>query len=98
VRLILKPNKSSKLKKDCDYSAYVSFAEEEEAAVAILCLDNSYINNCLIKASYGTTKYCTNVIKNSICKVPDCHYLHSFAKSSDLISRVNFLFLLFRNV
>jgi CCR4-NOT transcription complex subunit 4 len=84
-------------KKKNEYSAYISYAEEDEAAIAILCLDNSYINNCLIKASYGTTKYCINVMRNSICKVTDCHYLHTFANCSNLIYRVK-SYLMYRIV
>ena len=40
------------------YSAYVTYSKPYEASIAILALDNIYIDNHLIRASFGTTKYC----------------------------------------
>jgi len=38
------------------YSAYVTYSSPEEASLAILSLDNTIVDNHLIRASYGTTK------------------------------------------
>jgi len=36
-----------------------------------------------VKASYGTTKYCTFYLKDQTCPNTDCLYLHHQAKDSD---------------
>ena len=69
------------------YSCYITYSNETESSLAILTLENSIIDNHLIKASYGTTKYCSNFLKNSICMNKDCVYLHSIADSCDILSR-----------
>lgn len=38
------------------YSAHVTYFSEKEASIAILAMDNTLIDNHLIRASYGTTK------------------------------------------
>ena len=38
------------------YSAHVTYSNEKEASIAILAMDNSVIDNHIIRASYGTTK------------------------------------------
>lgn len=38
------------------YSAHITYSNEKEASIAILAMDNSIIDNHLIRASYGTTK------------------------------------------
>jgi CCR4-NOT transcription complex subunit 4 len=39
------------------FSAYVTYAKPHEASIAILSLDNIIIDDHLIRASFGTTKY-----------------------------------------
>lgn len=39
------------------YSAYITFSTEIEAALAILAVDQFEYKKCILKASYGTTKY-----------------------------------------
>ena len=54
---------SSKVNRDNNrptFSAYITYSNETESSLAILTLENSIIDNHLIKASYGTTKYCSN--------------------------------------
>jgi len=41
------------------YSAYVTYSKPYEASIAILSLDDKMIDNHLIRASFGTTKYCS---------------------------------------
>ena len=69
------------------YSCYVTYSSYEESSLAILSLDNAIIDNHVIKASYGTTKYCTNFLKNSVCLNEECLYLHEIADEEDIISR-----------
>lgn len=69
------------------YSCYVTYSSYEESSLAILSLDNAIIDNHVIKASYGTTKYCNNFLKNSVCLNEECLYLHEIADEEDIISR-----------
>lgn len=39
------------------YSAYITYSKPYEASIAILSLDNMIIDDHLIRASFGTTKY-----------------------------------------
>ena len=69
------------------YSCYVTYSNDSESSLAILALDNAIIDNHIIKASYGTTKYCLNFLKNSKCLNKDCLFLHKFANDEDIISK-----------
>ena len=40
------------------YSAYITYSSFEEASYALLSIDNNYYDGNLLRASYGTTKYC----------------------------------------
>ena len=39
------------------YGAYVTYTEAKEAALAILGIEQHTMNNRLLRASFGTTKY-----------------------------------------
>lgn len=69
------------------YSAYVTFSKPSEASIAILSLDETMIDNHLIRASFGTTKYCSFFLKGIECNNKDCLYLHKFAEDADIIKR-----------
>jgi CCR4-NOT transcription complex subunit 4 len=53
----------------------------------MISLENASIDNHMFKASYGTTKYCSNFLRNTLCMNKDCLYLHSLADEGDIISR-----------
>ena len=69
------------------YSVYVTYSKPYEASIAILALDNIYIDNHLIRASFGTTKYCQFFLKGLECTNKDCLFLHKCANESDIIKR-----------
>ena len=69
------------------YSCHITFSNSSESSLCILALDNMIIDNHIIKASYGTTKYCLNYLKNNVCHNKYCLYLHERANKNDLISR-----------
>ena len=69
------------------YSCHITFSNSSESSLAILALDNIEIDNHIIKASYGTTKYCLNYLKNNSCNNKYCLYLHGRVNNDDLISR-----------
>ena len=69
------------------YSGYVTYSKPLEASLAILALDNIVVDNHLIRASFGTTKYCSFYLKNMECTNKDCLFLHKRASESDIIKR-----------
>ena len=69
------------------YSAYVTFSKPSEASIAILSLDDTTIDNHLIRASFGTTKYCSYFLKGIDCSNKECVFLHKKADDNDIIKR-----------
>lgn len=70
------------------FSAYVSYQSYQEAAIAILSVDNIVVDNHLLRASFGTTKYCSFFLKGADCPNKDCLYLHELSKENNVIHRV----------
>mmetsp|Transcript_21881 Transcript_21881/g.52907 ORF Transcript_21881/g.52907 Transcript_21881/m.52907 type:complete len:867 (+) Transcript_21881:104-2704(+) len=68
-------------------SAYVTFAHKEDALSCILALDGFYHDGRNIRASYGTSKYCSAFIKNVRCNNPDCTYLHHMGDAEDTFTK-----------
>ena len=69
------------------YSAYVTYSKPSEASIAILSLDNIKIDNHVIRASFGTTKYCSYYLKGIECNNKECLFLHKKADENDIIKR-----------
>ena len=68
-------------------SAYLTFENEEQAAYCILSVDSIKINNQLVRAFFGTTKYCTHFLNNFKCfNEEKCMFLHHVADSNDIIN------------
>ena len=84
-------NKTKAYNKDSpngpSYSAYVTFSTPSEASVAILALDGVCVDNHNIRASFGTTKYCSFFLKGIECNNKDCVFLHEIAENSEIIKR-----------
>jgi len=57
-------------------SAYVTYYKSEDALRAIQVVNNIFIDGRTLKASLGTTKYCSHFMKNQACPKNDCMYLH----------------------
>ncbi|XP_076010297.1 CCR4-NOT transcription complex subunit 4 [Genypterus blacodes] len=57
-------------------SAYVTYLRSEDALRAIQCVNNVVVDGRTLKASLGTTKYCSHFLKSMLCPKPDCMYLH----------------------
>ena len=68
------------------YSAYITYSNEIEAALAVLCVDSLLINGKIIRVFFGTTKYCINFLNNIKCPNLDkCMFLHQLASDKDII-------------
>jgi hypothetical protein len=46
-------------------------------------VNNIFIDGRTLKASLGTTKYCSHFMKNQTCPKHDCMYLHELGKTAD---------------
>lgn len=57
-------------------SAYVTYIRGEDALRAIQSVNNIVVDGRTLRASLGTTKYCSHFMKNQPCPKPDCMYLH----------------------
>lgn len=65
------------------YSAYLTFSNDIEASIAILAVDQYSFFDRMIRASYGTTKYCTFFLRDQPCPNSECLYLHTTGKDQD---------------
>ncbi|KAJ1352291.1 hypothetical protein KIN20_008592 [Parelaphostrongylus tenuis] len=63
------------------HTAYVTFSKVEEALKAIQAVSNAQLDGRIVKASLGTTKYCSSFLRSQKCFKPDCMYLHEIADS-----------------
>lgn len=52
-----------------------------------MALEGAEIDGQILKASYGTTKYCINFLKNSVCHNSECIYLHHYEGPNNILSR-----------
>jgi len=68
-------------------SAYVTFVHKEDAKAAIQALDGYWLDQHLLRASFGTTKYCNNFIRGVPCSNPECVYLHDFGDDDDRFTK-----------
>ncbi|EPQ28574.1 uncharacterized protein PFL1_03878 [Pseudozyma flocculosa PF-1] len=89
--LISKRTTASKLVMGTSESAigvYVTYHRKEDAAKAIVAIDGSKgSDGKVIRASYGTTKYCTTYLRNLPCTNPGCTYLHEPGEEADSFTK-----------
>ena len=68
------------------FSVYITFSDEKEAAIAILCVDSLIIEGKIVRAFYGTTKYCNYFLNNVACpNEHKCIFLHKLVTDEDII-------------
>jgi CCR4-NOT transcription complex subunit 4 len=73
------------------YCAYVTYAEEDSAALAVLvrdwlmqALNNFVFDGSRIYASYGTNKYCSAFVRFGKCKKAECPFLHTIERHKEI--------------
>ena len=87
IKKIVLASKTDKITKKKTNSAYLTFETNEQAAYCILSVDSIKINDLLVRAFFGTTKYCNHFLRNYHCFNEDkCMFLHYLAEQSDIIS------------
>ena len=68
-------------------SAYITFRNNEDALECIYSLENFSLDGNQLKASFGTTKYCSSFLRGMKCTNPDCMYLHHSGDQGDSFSK-----------
>ena len=87
ITKIILTNKIDKKTKKRANSAYITFSTYEQAAYAILSVDSIKIDNQLVRAFFGTTKYCNHFLNNFKCfNSEKCMFLHYIADKNDIIA------------
>ncbi|KAJ1799650.1 transcriptional repressor general negative regulator of transcription subunit 4 [Coemansia sp. RSA 2399] len=66
---------------------YVTYATKEESTRAINAVDGSMIENRVLRATFGTTKYCSYYLRNIPCQNPNCMYLHEPGEEADSFTK-----------
>ena len=86
IKIVLVSKEDKILKKKTN-SAYLTFETKEQAAYCILSVDSIKISNHLVRAFFGTTKYCNHFLNNYHCfNEEKCMFLHQLADASDIIN------------
>ncbi|KAJ2088957.1 transcriptional repressor general negative regulator of transcription subunit 4 [Coemansia sp. RSA 986] len=66
---------------------YVTYATKEESTRAINAVDGSMLENRVLRATFGTTKYCSYYLRNIPCQNPNCMYLHEPGEEADSFTK-----------
>ncbi|OEL34177.1 hypothetical protein BAE44_0004804, partial [Dichanthelium oligosanthes] len=66
---------------------YITYAKEEEAIRCIQAVHNFVLEGKVLRACFGTTKYCHAWLRNMICGNPDCLYLHEVGGQEDSFTK-----------
>ncbi|XP_023636120.1 uncharacterized protein LOC17876101 isoform X2 [Capsella rubella] len=68
-------------------SVYITYGKEEEAVRCIQAVHGFTLDGKLLKACFGTTKYCHAWLRNVACVNPDCLYLHEVGSQEDSFTK-----------
>lgn len=68
-------------KRSC--AVYVTYRNRPDARRAILDINDCIFEGRRLRASYGTTKYCANLLKGVKCTNKACYYLHERGAAED---------------
>jgi len=68
-------------------SAYITYFRNKDAHAAIKAVDGIVLDGRLLRASFGTTKYCSYFLRNVRCPNPDCMYLHELGNDVDSFTK-----------
>ncbi len=55
---------------------YVTYARKEDAALCISTIDGSVNGDRVLRAQFGTTKYCSAFLRGETCTNKNCSFLH----------------------
>ena len=72
-------------------SAYVTYHRREDAARCIKGVDGTTLDGKVLRACFGTTKYCNAFLRYQQCSNPDCLYLHDMGSEDDSFTKEEML-------
>jgi len=79
-------SKEDEITKKKQNSAYITFSNNKEAAMAILNFDSILIGENLVRAFFGTSKYCIHFLNNLECfNKEKCMFVHQLANENDYL-------------
>ncbi|CAI5733848.1 unnamed protein product [Peronospora destructor] len=87
VKAVVNKSHLSADRSNATASAYITFANKEDALCCILAIDGYYLDGSVLRASFGTTKYCNFFLRNMQCNNPDCLYLHELGDEEDSFTK-----------
>ncbi|KAH0263638.1 hypothetical protein KCU71_g20348, partial [Aureobasidium melanogenum] len=62
---------------------YVTYARKQDAASCIAAVDGSQNGDRVLRAQFGTTKYCSAYLRNEQCTNRNCMFLHEPGEEND---------------
>ncbi|KAJ3269961.1 transcriptional repressor general negative regulator of transcription subunit 4 [Terramyces sp. JEL0728] len=62
---------------------YITYAKKEDAARAIEAVDGTNFEGKIIRATFGTTKYCSYYLKGQPCQNVGCQFLHESGEDAE---------------
>lgn len=68
---------------DPGVGVYVTFVRKDDAARCIQAVDGTVLEGRVLRASFGTTKYCSFYLRGLQCQNPGCMYLHEPGEDAD---------------
>lgn len=69
------------------YGAYVTYSSPKEASLAVLGIEQHEMDDRLLRASFGTTKYCSFFLKEQKCLNKECLYLHKWHSDQETYTK-----------
>jgi len=72
---------------DGTYSAYITYYNVYDASLALMCIDEFCFEGSILKASYGTTKFCTFYLKELECPNSNCLFFHQEPDPANIMFR-----------
>ena len=76
-KLVVSKAKSGSLNQSV--GVYVTYAREEDAALCIQTIDGSVNGDRVLRAQYGTTRYCSAWLRGAICMDKNCSLIHDIS-------------------
>ena len=93
IQKILLSSKTNSETNKKTFSVYITYSNEKEASFAILAVDSLLIEGKLIRAFFGTTKYCNYFLNNIPCpNETKCMFLHKIVKDKYILIDSNTVF------
>ncbi|KAI9304184.1 RING/Ubox like zinc-binding domain-containing protein [Cunninghamella echinulata] len=89
IKLVVSKRAPTTTATSASIGIYVTYARKEDAAKAIEGINGAVCDGKSVRASYGTTKYCTYFLRNMPCPNPNCMYLHEAGDEADSYNKEN---------